>query len=176
MKLLYISAYAPYDGILHAGGKTHNYYLKELAKKFEIKLITYVQDFEANKMDLDRYGIDHKYIFYPNTIFGKVKNKWSRINPLNRYGGFIPCFFEINHEHLFTICSFCVIIEPEKRIYVYKYMNSIACSHLLITDTVHDKGVKNEYIQKRQPERKRTKDPLFHEKGDQTKGLSPDSA
>lgn len=94
MKLLYISAYAPYDGILHAGGKTHNYYLKELAKKFEIKLITYVQDFEAKKMDLDRYGIDHKYIFYPNTIFCKVKNKWSRINPLNRYGGFIPCFFE----------------------------------------------------------------------------------
>ena len=39
-KILWISTYAPYDKVAHAGGKTHNYYIKYFQKsnKFDIHL------------------------------------------------------------------------------------------------------------------------------------------
>lgn len=92
-KLLYISYCAPYDSVRHAGGKTHNYYLKELSKSFNIKLVTYVKDDEIDKMDLDKYHIDHNYINYPVTklqrLWSKIINVESRLNPFNRYGCFV---------------------------------------------------------------------------------------
>ena len=62
-KLLYISYCAPYDGVRHAGGKTHNYYLKEIAKNenIDLLLLTFVANDEVNKIDLESYGINHEF-------------------------------------------------------------------------------------------------------------------
>lgn len=98
-KVLYISYCAPYDGVRHAGGKTHNFYLKRLSKEFDIKLVTFVKNEEIPLMDLDEYGIDHVYINYPcdkkNRIYSKIINIESKLNPFNKFGGFVS-----NYERL----------------------------------------------------------------------------
>ncbi|MDR3543884.1 MAG: glycosyltransferase [Desulfosporosinus sp.] len=58
--VLWVSLRAPYDTVAHASGKIHNFYLKKLqnSKKFNIKLITFFNDDEAEKLDFEKYGID----------------------------------------------------------------------------------------------------------------------
>lgn len=60
MKILWISPYAPYDMVGHAGGQNHNYYLKYIKKHtdFDITLVTVCEKNEKSKLDLDDYGID----------------------------------------------------------------------------------------------------------------------
>ena len=100
-KLLYISYCAPYDGVRHAGGKTHNYYLKEIAKNENIDhlLLTFVANDEVNKIDLESYGINHELIYYPRTskekIISKIMNFESKFNPFNRNGSFVSNYESI---------------------------------------------------------------------------------
>ena len=58
--VLWISFRVPYDNVAHAGGKIHNFYLKKLKNKdvCNIKLISFYNDSDSSKIDLDRYGID----------------------------------------------------------------------------------------------------------------------
>ena len=60
--VLWISPYAPYDKVSHAGGKTHNYYLKYMhqSNAFRIHLISLCLQKEKTLFDLDRYGISHE--------------------------------------------------------------------------------------------------------------------
>lgn len=94
-KLLYISYCAPYDSVRHAGGKTHNFYLKEIAKNndIDLTLLTFVMKDEIDKIDLDNYGIKNELIYYPRTliekIFSKIINVESKLNPFNRNGSFV---------------------------------------------------------------------------------------
>lgn len=43
MKFLSISPVSPYDDIGHAGGKTYNYYLKNISKKIDVNALLFVQ-------------------------------------------------------------------------------------------------------------------------------------
>lgn len=89
-KVLWVSASVPYDKIAHAGGKTHNYYLKYLKKnsKHEIKLVTFFRENELDKIDLDKYKIDA--VLLKRCIWGitrTIYNLESFFNPFNRYAG-----------------------------------------------------------------------------------------
>lgn len=61
-KLLWISPYVPYDHVPHAGGKTHNYYIKYLQKSgyFDIHLVTLAQKSQVEQVDLKQYGLSHQ--------------------------------------------------------------------------------------------------------------------
>ncbi|SEP95066.1 glycosyltransferase [Butyrivibrio sp. TB] len=89
-RILWISACVPYDRVGHAGGKIHNYYLKYLKANsdFDIKLLTFYWANEKDKIDLDKYDIDHELIerriwHLPDILI----NVESVLNPWNRYAG-----------------------------------------------------------------------------------------
>lgn len=95
-KILWISLCAPYDGVAHGGGNTHNYYLKQVhqSKKFDIHLITFceMEEYEKVKKDHDLYGINSTIIPWTHEInLANIKRKLQLINtmhnPLNQYGG-----------------------------------------------------------------------------------------
>lgn len=78
-KILWISLRAPYDGVLHAGGKVHNFYLKKFhsSNKFDISLISFCYENEVSKLDLDQYNIANQiYILKKNVrlrnLLGKI--------------------------------------------------------------------------------------------------------
>lgn len=70
-KLLWISQYVPYDEVAHAGGKTHNYYLKYIhaTEQFDIHLVSLAQASDSPHMDLDDYGISHDVKVVEGNIF-----------------------------------------------------------------------------------------------------------
>lgn len=88
-KILWISFRVPYDGVAHAGGKIHNYYLKELKKsdRFDIKLISFFNDSDIGKIDLDKYGINNELINSTHIENGKT-NIVKCIDLLYRICGF----------------------------------------------------------------------------------------
>ncbi len=51
MKILFISAFFPYENVSHAGGKTVYYYLNSFAKDDEVTLLTFVTKQDFNKLD-----------------------------------------------------------------------------------------------------------------------------
>lgn len=61
-KLLWISPYVPYDQVRHAGGKTHNYYIKYFQRTglFDIHLLTLAQQRDKKYIDLDKYGVSYR--------------------------------------------------------------------------------------------------------------------
>lgn len=78
-KILWISLRAPYDSVLHAGGKVHNFYIKEFNKsnKFDIRLISFCYESEVSKLDLDRYNITNDvYVIKKNV---RLRNFFNRI-------------------------------------------------------------------------------------------------
>lgn len=90
--LLWISFRVPYDKVAHAGGKIHNYYLKKLfaANKFNIKLISFCNNDDVNKIDLNDYGIDSSVINSTKieteiNVVQKLFNKFYKISNLNNY-------------------------------------------------------------------------------------------
>lgn len=98
-KVLVISFDVPFDNVGHAGGKTHNFYLKKIKedKEFEPYLISFGIPEHLPKLDLDKYGIDNKvFIIRPEKrykLLRGVVNISSRYNPWNRYAGIIPQYY-----------------------------------------------------------------------------------
>lgn len=100
-KILVISPFVPYDNVGHAGGKVHNYYLKRFNadENFEIKLITFANLSEKNKIDLEKYKIDYK-IFYNNDKFlNKIKNLLfynmnKKFNPFEKNAGLLDNYMK----------------------------------------------------------------------------------
>lgn len=90
--VLWISKSVPYDNVPHAGGKTHNYYVKKIAANDEINitLISMAKRREEGKLDLDRYKINNLVSFYPDKgikwLFWRLLDCESVFNPLNRNG------------------------------------------------------------------------------------------
>ena len=87
-KILVISSCVPYDTVGHAGGQTHNYYLKQLNEVFDIYLISFgeEEDREKAEKDLIRYGINHTVYYRKNDTKEKICrliNVESRFNLLN---------------------------------------------------------------------------------------------
>lgn len=98
-KVLVISFDVPFDNVGHAGGKTHNFYLKKIKedKEFEPYLISFGIPEHLSKLDLDKYGIDNKiFIIRPEKRYRMLRgivNISSRYNPWNRYAGIIPQYY-----------------------------------------------------------------------------------
>lgn len=67
----------PYDNIGHAGGKTHNYLIKYFQKKRDnqVYLISFAQEFEEEKIDLNHYGIEYAVKIVRNHTFEAIPRK-----------------------------------------------------------------------------------------------------
>lgn len=89
-KLLWISSYAPYDTVGHAGGKIHNYYLKYLHQQnFQIRVVTICREEELEKLDMDQYGIQSNLIVLENKLSQKAV----------RYVGALNAEYNIWHKY-----------------------------------------------------------------------------
>lgn len=81
--LLWISLRAPYDTVAHAGGKIHNYYIKEFKKsdQFNIRLISFCFSHEVDSLDLDKYGIENDiYILNSGKCAKFVREVLNKVN------------------------------------------------------------------------------------------------
>lgn len=91
-KILYISYFAPYDKVDHAGGKVHNFYIKKLQKEKEcdVTLLTMCYQRECVDLDLEEYGIKHRLVVLDRTIWQKYIRMFfsgfSYFNPWDKYG------------------------------------------------------------------------------------------
>lgn len=92
IKLLYISYFAPYDRVDHAGGKVHNFYVKNLQKDpdFDVALLTMCYQREIEDLDLDQYGIRHRLVVLDKTVLQRYVRMFisgfSYFNPWDKYG------------------------------------------------------------------------------------------
>lgn len=92
IKLLYISYFAPYDRVDHAGGKVHNFYVKNLQKDpdFDVTLLTMCYRREVENLDLDKYGIRHRLVVLDKTVLQRYLRMFisgfSYFNPWDKYG------------------------------------------------------------------------------------------
>jgi len=98
-EVLFVSMYAPYDTVPHAGGKVHNFYVKELQNRKNVHqtLISMCYQTEVKELDLDKYGIDHDIVVLDRNIFEKNLRKFisgfSYFNPWDKY-----CNTLLNYE------------------------------------------------------------------------------
>lgn len=97
-KILWISLCAPYDAVVHAGGKIHNRTVKALqnSQKFEIFLISFCREYEVPLLDLDQYHIKNNIITISGhpvkQVLKKIINIGSTLNPFHKYAGIVPNF------------------------------------------------------------------------------------
>jgi glycosyltransferase involved in cell wall biosynthesis len=93
--VLYLSNALAYDGIQHAGGQAHNYYLKGLAKCREIKIleVALATRDDVKKTDLSTYSIDYIPIMRLERALGRLDRICTKWNPLNRYGNMLSCYY-----------------------------------------------------------------------------------
>lgn len=84
INLLVISRFAPYDTIGHAGGKTHNYYLKALSNDphIQTRLVSFCDNKVKDKLDLEKYGIINSVIYINDDIKHKILRRIPDIAPL----------------------------------------------------------------------------------------------
>lgn len=108
-KVLWISPYAPYDKVRHAGGQIENYYLKGLNKnkEFDLSMISIASknEYEEVKRDLESYGIKNRIIKKEDVNRGKFKSL-QFFRRYNKYAGMTDKFhwktFEQEIEELCT--------------------------------------------------------------------------
>lgn len=92
-KVLYISYFAPYDKVDHAGGKVHNFYVKKMQQEpeLDITLLTMCYQREVEKLDLEQYGIDHRLVVLDKNPIQKLwrmfYSGFSYFNPWDAYNG-----------------------------------------------------------------------------------------
>lgn len=106
-KVLWLSLCAPYDTVAHAGGKIHNYYIKNMHKdgRFDIYLISFCYESECQLLDLNQYHISNKIIVVKNNFLKKAFNAESALNPIQKYAGIIPNYqryFALKEMHQFA--------------------------------------------------------------------------
>lgn len=91
-KLLFISYFAPYDRVDHAGGKVHNFYVKKLQKEkeYDLTLLTMCYQRECERLDLEEYGIKHRLVVLDKSPVQKYVRMFfsgfSYFNPFDKYG------------------------------------------------------------------------------------------
>lgn len=99
-KVLIISFDVPFDNVGHAGGKTHNFYLKKISQdeRFDTFLISFCIPRDLPKLDLDKYGIKNKvFVIRPEKKYKAVRgfiNLSSRFNPWDKFAGMTPHYYE----------------------------------------------------------------------------------
>lgn len=91
-KLLYLSYFAPYDRVDHAGGKVHNFYVKNLQREadYDVTLLTMCYQRECADLDLADYGIKHRLVVLDRSLLQRYVRMFvsgfSYVNPFDRYG------------------------------------------------------------------------------------------
>lgn len=99
--LLYISYFAPYDRVDHAGGKVHNFYIKCLQKEpeYDVTLLSMCYQRETDMLDLKQYGIKHRLVVLDRTKLQKyIRMAYSGpsyLNPWDKYGNVL-----LNYERM----------------------------------------------------------------------------
>lgn len=78
LKLLYISAFVPYDKIRHGGGQTFNYYVNEILKEnnIETTMVGFCRHEDKKFFDKDEMGL----ICYPITTRGTLLTNIRRVS------------------------------------------------------------------------------------------------
>ncbi len=90
-EILWLSVSIPYDEVDHAGGKTHNFYLKKVHedKNFRVKLISFCEKKDYGKSDLEKYHLDADICYLDihiwNKVDRKIRNLESTLNPFTKY-------------------------------------------------------------------------------------------
>ena len=92
-KVLIISPFVPYDTVGHAGGKTHNFYLKYLncRENFDITLVSFYEKHDENKLDFVKYNVNNILIYnnplptFKEMILRKIFNCESKLNPFTKH-------------------------------------------------------------------------------------------
>ena len=98
--IMVISFCVPYDNVGHAGGKTHNYYLKKMSEisDFKVNLISFGVESDREKVDLNQYGIGN-HIYYINNkgmnkLIRGIQNLTTKYNPFDKRGNMLPKYYE----------------------------------------------------------------------------------
>lgn len=95
MDLLIISNNAPFDSVGAAGEKTHNFYLKELAKEdIKVNLVTVCSEKDYDKLDYNEYGISSTVLVEKQDKISVFIRKCTRaaryvLNSKDRYANFL---------------------------------------------------------------------------------------
>lgn len=90
-EILWLSISIPYDAVDHAGGKTHNFYIKQFNADddFNIKLVTFCEKKDFGKSDLEKYHLEADICYLDSDIRSRISKKiWnieSTLNPFTRY-------------------------------------------------------------------------------------------
>lgn len=99
LKVLWISPYAIYDKVGHAGGKTQNYYMKAASDLFNVHMISCFQTEEKMNLDLEKYGISGTLMEISTEKYSRFKKKIinieSTLNPFNRHSGLLQNYTEM---------------------------------------------------------------------------------
>lgn len=86
-----ISAFLPYDGVGHAGGKTVNYYMRKFSGDTELCLMPFVTREEAEKSKNKKWPCEVIALNYGYSFFDKVIRKImmlnTKYNPMQKYHG-----------------------------------------------------------------------------------------
>ena len=87
MNILYVSRYAVYDGVPHAGGNTVLYYMKSMAmnSRNDVRMVSFITEEEFGKVNLREYNITYYPIPWKKSVLGMVKSINSKINPFHHY-------------------------------------------------------------------------------------------
>lgn len=103
ISVLWISKSVPYDNVGHAGGKTHNFFLKELMKDEElsIRLVSFADYNDEWQNDHIKYGVKSDVITWPKRksikwFLWRMLDLETLVNPFNRYAGLTWNFEAIN--------------------------------------------------------------------------------
>ncbi len=102
--ILWISLNVPYDTVGHAGGKIHNFYLKEIkkTKEYAVYLISICYQSEKKKITLDKYGVENNLIYYGENLISKIIreiiNFPRRYIFINSEKGFLSYHREISYK------------------------------------------------------------------------------
>jgi glycosyltransferase involved in cell wall biosynthesis len=109
INVLICSLWVPYDSVPHAGGKTHNFYLKQLKLNddFNIHLISFAGSLDKQEeIDLDKYQISNTVIF-DKTNFVNFREKLIR-KIVKKISGF------------FSITEQCGLTDEYRKYSLYK--------------------------------------------------------
>lgn len=161
-KILWISPYAPYDTVGHAGGKNQNYYLKNIfsRKKFDIKLLSMCNPDEIEKMDLDNYKIENDIFCVPDNgiykFIRKIVNVESVINPFNKHHNMpsnfrIICFTKLIKRNISDVASAdMIILHWTQSLLMYPIIRKYAkegVRFIAIEEDVSYLGYQRKYVQ-----------------------------
>lgn len=132
--VLWISAFAPYEKVPHAGGQIHNFYLKNLNKNehFNVELLSFCEEKEYDivKEDLNKFNVTNtiipwKHNISVDNIIRKAQYLECKYNPWNKYAG-------VTHDYYWNhIKNFITKLERQPDIIILQWTQMVLYLTLL---------------------------------------------